>query len=178
MIFLVKKIKLMSLFLSLIMCIHVLLPTVYAVPEKETETNDKTEEIYPNLDLSLYTVDKLPKALKDNVLSDKSDEISISPLNADDLYSVTLDNGDGTQTINVFQQPIKYIDENGAVKFRTNTIEKASKTGFLSIKNPEYAYKNEEGDIKTYFSDNISKGVRLVHNDIEISMAPLIDSEK
>ena len=170
-------IRIMSIFLALILCSSISI-NIFAVDTNDSATTDKSNDIYPNLDLSSYTVDKLPDGLRDSVFPDGTSGKTISPLSADDLYSINIDNGDGTNTLNVFQQPVKYIDENGTVKFRTNALEKVPGTGFLGLFKSEYTYQNEEGDVKTYFSDKIDKGVLLVYNEYEISMIPLTDSTK
>ncbi len=170
--------RIMAILLALILCSSISI-NVFAVETNDSAiTTDKSNDIYPNLDLSSYAVDKLPDGLRNSVLPDGALGKTISPLSADDLYSITINNGDGTNTLNVFQQPVKFIDENGAVRFRTNALEKVPGTGFLGLFKSEYAYQNEEGDVKTYFSDKIDKGVRLVYNEYEISMIPLTDSTK
>jgi len=86
-----------------------------------------------------------------------------------DLYSVIFKNSDGTNTMYMYSEPIKYIDENGDVKDKSNKIvADSSKTGY---------YTNSDNNIRVNFPNIIDNEISLVYNELEIVMLPISDSK-
>ncbi|HBL83821.1 MAG: hypothetical protein A2Y17_08225 [Clostridiales bacterium GWF2_38_85] len=86
-----------------------------------------------------------------------------------DLYSVIFMNADGTNTMYMYADPVKYIDENGNVKDKSNkVVADSSKSG---------GYTNSNNDIRVNFPDTIDNGISLSYNDIKISMKPKVASK-
>lgn len=129
-----------------------------------------------NVRLSEYTIDDMPLSMREAIIPDGSTNKTVSTINADDMYSVTIDNGDGTQTVNIFQNPIKYKSENGEIKFYTHALESIAASTLALTSDALYSYKNEEGAVKTYYSSNIQSGVKLSYNNYNVTMAPLTDA--
>ncbi len=167
-------IKLLSSILFLTLCANMVVP-VMALSENVYENNIANDTTV-DARLSEYTVVDMPLSLREAIMPDGSTNKTVSTINADDMYSVTIDNGDGTQTVNIFQNPIKYKSENGEIKFYTHALESTSASAFASTSDALYSYKNEEGAVKTYYSADIQSGVKLSYNNYNVTMAPLTDT--
>jgi hypothetical protein len=83
----------------------------------------------------------------------------------DDLNRVVFLNADGTQTAYIFDFPVKYVDEKGAIKDITLDIADSNKLG---------QFETASGSSVTTFSRNATDGIRLVGNDTVISLVPHI----
>lgn len=112
----------------------------------------------------------LPDADKSEVISDEliaeRDHVNRLWEQEEDLNTIIFQNRDGTKTMYWFDQPVKYVDENGEVKDKKNELTEQGND-----------YTNAENDINSYFPKKIhkNKGVVLRYNDIEIEIAPLIN---
>ena len=112
----------------------------------------------------------LPDADKSEVISDdliaERDHVNRLWEQEEDLNTIIFQNRDGTKTMYWFDQPVKYVDENGEVKDKKNELTEQGND-----------YTNTENDINSYFPKKIhkNKGVVLRYNDIEIEIAPLIN---
>lgn len=74
------------------------------------------------------------------------------------LYNVIFENSDGTETLYMFDYPVKYVSETGEIKDIKLDIERdKTKPG---------AYKSADHGIETFFSKKLSHGIRL--NDSEV----------
>lgn len=82
----------------------------------------------------------------------------------EDLNTIVFQNKDGTKTAYKFNEPVKYKDENGKIKDKSNKISKTS----------DGDYTNAENDINTYFPKklNKNKGVELKFDEYTVEMAP------
>lgn len=89
-----------------------------------------------------------------------------------DLNTVTFQNRDGTHTVYLFSNPVKYVDSNGTVRDKSNSL--TSNINDSRFKD-EYAYVNQHNDIKTYFPAEIrtQKGVTLVTSGFSVELSPL-----
>lgn len=153
-----KKILAVGLILTLIL--NMFSMVVFA--EKVDDT-DK-EEICLNLDVSDYTLEKMPDKLKNRINRDKI--ISLDKSDADDVNSLTVINEDGTKTLTVFSQPIKYIEEEtGKVQFIDDS---------LIASNDANAYKCITNSNKLYFPKEISKGISLQKGNNKIKITPVV----
>jgi hypothetical protein len=84
-----------------------------------------------------------------------------------DLRTVIFANKDGTETAYIFDEPVKYIDENGKIVDKSNRL--------YSVYADEYAYVNKDNDIRTYFPKTLDEksGIKLEYGDISIEMLDL-----
>jgi hypothetical protein len=91
-----------------------------------------------------------------------------------DPNAIVFRNADTTNTMYLFSEPIKYIDEVGNIRDKSNKLYPVSDK---SERISRYAYVNDKNDIRTYFPVAISNevGVLLTYNEIEIELLPLID---
>ncbi len=100
----------------------------------------------------------------------------------DSLDKIVYANEDGSETTYLFHEPVKYKDENGIIKDKSNKLSKVGTNNnfYKNLKDTiDYSYVNAENDINTYFPTKISnkKGIKLASSDISISMYPSTSSE-
>ena len=99
----------------------------------------------------------------------KTQEQKISSESADDLYSYTVDLRDGNKVLNTFAIPIKYITDDGKIKFVENKIEQTnSKSDFYKT----HTYKSSDSPVETYFPNNIRYGV--ITGNAKVTLIPNI----
>lgn len=89
-----------------------------------------------------------------------------------DLSTVIFQNRDGTNTTYLFSSPVKYVDSDGTIRDKSNSL--TSTIEDARFKN-DYAYVNQNNDIKTYFPSEIQPemGVTLVGSDFIIGLSPI-----
>ena len=78
------------------------------------------------------------------------------------LYTFIFKNSDGTNTMKLFGHPVKYEDENGKVKDISFDIQENDDGSFSTVNN----------NIITTFSSDLTDGINIVYNDIDICMIP------
>ena len=92
-----------------------------------------------------------------------------------DLNSILFQNRDGTKTMYLFADAVKYVDENGMIRDKRNTISDAiDKPQYRN----DYAFYTDANDVKTYFPKTLSAdtGVLLEAEDIKIEMSPVSET--
>lgn len=96
----------------------------------------------------------------------------------EDLYSIIFQNRDGTKTLYYFAEAVKYIDEDGTVRDKKNTLTEldgAAQTKAASLLyTADYRYVNDLNDIRTYFPADLNAGTGLVleHDGVRIELTP------
>lgn len=96
----------------------------------------------------------------------------------EDVYSIIFQNRDGTKTLYYFAEAVKYIDEDGTVRDKKNTLTELD--GAAQIKaasllcTADYRYVNALNDIRTYFPAdlNADTGLVLEHDGVRIELTP------
>jgi hypothetical protein len=88
-----------------------------------------------------------------------------------DLYTVAFANDDGTNTMYLFGEPVRYIADDGSVRDISNRLFGEFNTGFCSEK---YAYVNLENSTRTYFPRTLGNGtgVLLTDSRVEVELIP------
>ncbi len=149
------------------------------------ETSVETEEIkgvYSNGDLDIFQLAnaeladfEIPEiiSLKD-IKTNKN--VNRLYLQENDEYTAIFQNKDGSKTMYLFNEPIKYTDKYGVMRDKqtelTSSVESVDKS--LSDK---YIYVNEENDVNTFFPSVLSQETgMLVKNDkYKIEFSPKTD---
>ncbi len=174
------RIVAMALTLSLVLT-AVPIETVLAQETEHEQLTDSSELWTPEQESPLPNTEGdlpweelatavLSDADKSEVISDEliaeRDHVNRLWAQEDDLNTIIFQNRDGTKTMYWFDQPVKYVDENGEVKDKNNELTELGND-----------YTNAENDINSFFPKKIhkNKGVVLRYNDIEIEIAPLIN---
>ena len=91
-----------------------------------------------------------------------------------DLNTIIYANYDGTETAYIFDEEVKYIDDNGEIQDKSNEITEAGS----DIIGDRYSYFNEDNDINTYFPDILSEdsGILLNSDGFTLEMMPNTDA--
>ncbi len=85
-----------------------------------------------------------------------------------DLNTFVFKNADGTNTLRLFDHPVKYVDENGVTKDISLELKRESNGSFVST----------DHEISTTFSKNLSDGIELEYEDISIKLFPQTSTAK
>ncbi len=86
----------------------------------------------------------------------------------EDPYSFTVINSDGTKTIEIFQKPIKYVEDN-EIKFIDSKIEERSLFDKVLT---NHLYGCENAPIKSLFPSKIKDGIIVFDDKYEIKCSP------
>ncbi len=70
------------------------------------------------------------------------------------LDTVLFANKDGSETVYIFNEDVKYIDESGKIADKSNKLYSNIKSRAFSS---DYSYVNKENDINTYFPKTLRK---------------------
>lgn len=91
-----------------------------------------------------------------------------------DLNTIIYANYDGTETAYIFDEEVKYIDDNGEIQDKSNEITEVDS----DIIGDRYSYFNEDNDINTYFPDILSEdsGILLNSDGFMLEMMPNTDA--
>ncbi len=153
-----KMYKACCLFTVFILCLNMLGFYGYAL---NTDIQDTDEVIKYN-----GTVEDLPEYIYDSYMSnEKAESLDIYDSS---LYSVTTNNSDGTKTIELYQTPIKYIEED-EVKFIDTAIENAS---LLEQVTNQFFYKCETTPVKTFYPKHLLDGVSIENGEYGVECYP------
>ncbi len=79
-----------------------------------------------------------------------------------DLNTFIFKNADGTNTLRLFDHPVKYVDEKGVTKDISLRLERANDGSFVST----------EHIVNTVFSKNLSDGIELEYEDVAVRLLP------
>ena len=73
------------------------------------------------------------------------------------MNEIKLINEDGTISAYMFDYPVKYLDDDGVIKDKSNKLHASKRNNYL--------YVNDENDIKTYFPKKITKKPIIIEAD-------------
>lgn len=90
-----------------------------------------------------------------------------------DLNTIIYANNDGTETAYIFDEEVKYIDENGEIQDKSNAITDAEG----ATVGDGYSYFNGKNDVHTYFPEVLSgdTGILLSGGGFSLEMLPDTD---
>lgn len=90
------------------------------------------------------------------------------------LDTVLFANKDGSETVYIFNEDVKYIDESGIVADKSNKLYSNIESRAYSS---DYSYVNKENDINTYFPKSLKTdvGVSVEAQGQAIEMYPVSD---
>ena len=112
----------------------------------------KEEKLYEE-----YQLSDLPAVVSSSVNSTEKTPVEIINQDVDDEYTITVKNDDGTNTVHIFQTPIKYVDGE-TIKLKKDTLVESGENISL-FKN--YAYESVDNEVKSYYPENISDGIKM-----------------
>lgn len=126
----------------------------------EVENREGKEFSKQNRKLELDTVSEVIGA----ELANERNHIERQYDKEESLYNIVFENTDGTETLYMFDYPVKYVSETGEIKdIKLDVKEDEKKPG---------AYKSAEHGIETSFSKRLSEGINLKDDDVSITLQP------
>ena len=164
-------------FISLFIIVSLLLSvipgswSVNAVGEETTQaakTNlDLAEPIQENTEItetiSPLNADTVPEIIGYEETLNKNHVQRLYSDEGEDLNKVVFLNADGTKTMYLYDFPVKYVDTNGIIRDVS-----------LDIADTVAGFETASGSAVTTFATNMSDGISLRGNDVEISLVPLL----
>lgn len=149
----------------------------FGVYAKATSVGEAEVGIDANVDIastsSVLSINDLPECLAHEMLADNQFSARLYE-RENALDTVLFANKDGSETVYIFNEDVKYINENGKTMDKSNKLysDIKSKT-FLS----DYSYVNKENDINTYFPKTLKTdvGVSVEAQGQIIEMYPVSD---
>ena len=94
-----------------------------------------------------------------------------------DLNTVAFANAGGTNTLYLFNEPVKYIADDGTAKDKSNRLYSEADSGFVAERGGKnYAFANLDNDIRTYFPARLDgeTGILLSAKGVQIELSPVI----
>ncbi len=123
----------------------------------------KEEKLYEE-----YQLSDLPTVVSSSINSTEKTPVEIINQDVDDMYSITVKNSDGTNTLHIFQTPIKYEEDN-VIKLKKESLT-SSKENISLFKN--YAFESVENEIKGFYPADIYDGIKIEYGDYEVTLTP------
>ncbi|MBQ8415682.1 MAG: hypothetical protein IJX13_02090, partial [Clostridia bacterium] len=81
------------------------------------------------------------------------------------LNTVMFQNRDGSTTTYIYTVPVKYVSEDGSIKDKSTAITASTaETG--------YSYAMTQNDVKAYFGNALTIGVRVKYGEYSVTMKP------
>ena len=142
--------KLLSLILTI--CIAMSMLTGFAPANAVVDSTAIGNEVF-----------ELPDIV-DSVEAKENDYLGRVKAEEKDLYTFVFANGDGTNTMRIYSHPVKYVDDDGSIRDISLDIEAKRGGGFVTA----------DHEIVTTFENELTDGITLEYNDIEIMLVPTL----
>ncbi|MBQ2883040.1 MAG: DNRLRE domain-containing protein [Alphaproteobacteria bacterium] len=143
--------KLLSLILTI--CIAMSMLTGFAPANAVADTTEVNNIIFTEKDIPEY-IDYDTAVANGHIQRLKAEEV--------DLNTAIFQNADGSKSMYIFEDNVKYIDRDGNVRDKSNQLIRTS-DGFV----------NEANDVQVFYPDNIDLGIEIAFGDYQIKMMPL-----
>lgn len=118
-----------------------------------------TEQL--STDKSYVSFTTLPDNVKLQMESNEASEeqqVGDTIIPSDDPYTITVEHADGSRTVEVFADPVRYTDNEGLTQFIDTAMEKTDWTTSLF---QGYAYKNAANALNVRYANTAKKGVAV-----------------
>lgn len=167
-----KRLPSRSVSLILAMILVFSLVTIPASASHSNELSEQQINAQFAYATSVPAIDAFPYQLNDfsDIMPENTSHKHIARLHEDETpSSVVFKNDDGSKSVYLFNETIKYYD-NGVLKDKNNNL-------IITTSAPGYKYTNSANDVKMYFPSNFASksspvGVKLLYNSIELEMIP------
>lgn len=137
---------------------------IESVDVEQLKIKNPDEKTFSELQKMKVDISSLPDFINaDNAI--KKGHVNRVKSKESNLNTVVYQNTDGTETTYVFMQPVKYIDEYGNVKDKSDKI--------TSITDSTYSYGVLNNNTKIYFPEKSSNGTKIQYKDYLIHMSPV-----
>lgn len=164
--------KVLSIAMSIAIMLSLTLETFAVTTNETADTAETTETTTADLVSYNGTIEELPDYIEDSY---NENEIAESiDIYDEDPFSFTTINTDGTKTVEIFQTPIKYVEDE-EIKFIDTKLEELSIFNKLSS---EYIYECTKAPVKSFFPTHIKDGISITNDEYEIKCSPNIENQK
>lgn len=154
-----KNKKIISMLLVLVLMFSAMEFTSLTAETPTLQQAVDNESVYDNqYDKTLV----LPDVIKESDADAAEKYISREHSYEKDLNTFVFRNNDGTFTKKLYDYPVKYIDKTGETRDITTDIKKLS----------DGSFETAENNIVTTFSNKLSEGITLTHDEVVIKMVP------
>jgi hypothetical protein len=141
------------------------------ISESDAALEDVTASETDASEKSQYTPISLESLIDEEGFLTDEGLLSLQCLPYDEeKYTEIIDNGDGTQTLRLYTEPVKYKNDAGEYEYIDNSVIEAS-TGSTS----EQSFETANSDVEVRMSDNLNQAdaIRLSIGDYDIGFQPL-----
>jgi len=152
-----------------IFCLILSLLMFFTFSYVNVHSDESTDETTTNAAIAgrAAVEDVLPDFLLDSIGEEQLNKtVGVKDFDSDDMSSVTLINEDGSYSLLMFSQPIKYVADDDEIKFIDNKIVE-SNDGF----------KNNGNGFDAKFSKDVNDGVLLSESGYTMTMKPVVNDE-
>ena len=105
---------------------------------------------------------------------DLENVVAIHDMENTALNEVAVEMNDGSITLYLFSEPVKFEDENGEIRFKeTNIVEQND----VSADSEGFEFTNGENDVCVDFSPDIETGVQLTTGETTLTLMPIPNEE-
>lgn len=139
-----------------------------AVSDKvQAEAETSNQELEPESESKIVRAELTEQNLPDVI--DAETAIAdgyVARLNSEErsLSEVVLEKDDGTRALYLFDENVKYIDENGEVADKSNNAVRKGR-----------AFVNEGNDVEIILPATLTAGIAVIGDELNITMKPLTD---
>lgn len=141
------------------------------VQESEyTSLNTKGDLTMDELQTAVLDEATVPELLDINEVKEK-EHVNRLYEQEEDLNTVIFQNKDGTKTMYLYNEPVKYKDKDGKIK------DKSTKLSETKDRKNGNKYETTKNDIIVQFPDSITSGLSLQYDKINIKLTPITEKE-
>ena len=115
--------------------------------------------------------DVLPPSLQR--LMEAEGFVGVSPDQTDSLKNVIFNKADGSKALYMYDRPVKYQDETGEIRFKSETAAPTDKVN--ADGRTQYAYENPDNDIKAYMPRRVADGLLMEKDGYQLEIFPEVD---
>lgn len=119
-----------------------------------------------NVSYDALNLDSIPDKLYSNIMKELENSIILDEDTYADLFTIQTENNDGTKTVLVFEEPIKYYNED------TDKVCFINNEFIAQTNNDNIAFKNQGNSYNAEFSSDISNGIALSDKNYSVNMTP------
>ena len=151
--------KLLSLVICVIMCALLFTPIANA-----------EETPIPEIDVfSEMAIDKIPLYIRNNIKENLKKAIKLDLDHIEQANNINLINTDGTKTVLAFDEPVKFVDNEGKYNFINSNLKESNEfSGIIE----QYAYENTNNSFKTYYPKKLKQGISIEIDDYKLKIIP------
>ena len=138
--------------------------------ELSTNIEESSEKSSDSMTSTSLKIEDCPEAVSIAEI-EKGGHVQRLKTQEKDLNTIVFQNDDGSKTMYYYSEPVKYIDEQGNVRDKSNNLTEVSDNT-----HKEYKYVNSDNNVCTFFPNSLNSetGVRLESGDIKIELKPIV----